>query len=142
MKKIVIWIAIIGLFGINSFGQATKFRNMIGSWQIISDDEPGGRLDIIDSSTIVIKFMGEEKKLSGCKIDFTRTPYWFDFAAADTTTLFSNFKSLLEFVNDDTMRWQVFIDEERADHFTSQGGELFYLKRIQTKPGAVASVNQ
>ena len=142
MKKIVIMLAIIGLFRIQGFSQATKFTGMIGSWQIVSDDEPGGRLEVIDSNTIIIKFMGEEKKLTGCKIDFSRSPYWFDFSAKDTTTAFSNFKSLLEFVNDDMMRWQVFIDEDRPDHFTSQGGELFYLRRINSKPGAIASATQ
>jgi hypothetical protein len=142
MKKIVIITAIICFLQINSFSQATRFTTMIGSWQIVSDDEPGGRLDVIDSNTIIIKFMGEEKKLTGCKIDFSRSPYWFDFSATDTTTAFSNFKSLLDFVNDDTMRWQVFIDEDRPDHFTSDGGELFYLRRIHNKPAALASAGQ
>ena len=141
MKKIVI-VMFISLFGISAFSQANKFKNIIGSWEIISDDEPGGRLDIIDSTTIVIKFMGEEKKLTGCKVDFTKTPFWFDFSAKDTTAALNDVKSLLEILNDDMMRWQVFIDEERADHFTTQSGELFYLKRIHPKPGAVASIAQ
>jgi hypothetical protein len=138
MKKfLVVWLALV-VMNSGGFGQVGRFQHLVGTWQIISDQDQGGSLEIIDSSTIVIKFLGEEKKLNGCKIDFSKSPYWFDFSAKDTTTAFSNFKSLLEFVNDDTMRWQVFTDEERADHFTSQGGELFYLKRMRSKPDPVA----
>ena len=141
MKKVGIIIVFTVLLNAVTTAQTTGFQHLIGTWQIVSDQEQGGSLEIIDSTTILIKFDGQEKKLAGCKIDFSKSPYWFDFSAKDTTTAFSNFKSLLEFVGDDTMRWQVFVDEERPDHFSSQSGELFYLKRVYPKQGAVVSTS-
>lgn len=114
---------------------------MVGSWEIIGEQDSGGGLEVIDSTTILIRFMGEEKKLIQYKIDFSKSPYWFDFTAKDTTSV-SNFKSLLEFVGDDMLKWQVFVDEERADHFTSRSGELFYLKRTNPKPASVIAANK
>jgi hypothetical protein len=116
--------------------QAKKFQNMVGSWEIVSEQDSGGGLEIIDSATILIRFMGEEKRLLEYKIDFSKSPYWFDFSAKDSTSI-SSFKSLLEFVNDDMLKWQVFVDEERQDHFSSSKGELFYLKRANQKPGSI-----
>jgi hypothetical protein len=148
MKKFLIVIVAIALFSSNGFSQlssnsvtqvsstnfnpAKKFQNMIGSWEIVGEQESGGGLEIIDSATILIRFMGEQKKILQYKIDFSRSPYWFDFSAQDTASV-SNFKSLLEFVSDDTLKWQIFTDGERADHFTSRTGELFYLKRVSQK---------
>jgi hypothetical protein len=120
--------------------QAKKFQNIVGSWEIIGEQDSGGGLEIIDSATILIRFMGEEKKLLECKIDFSKSPYWFDFSARDTTSI-SNFKSILEIVNDDMLKWQVFVDGERANHFTSATGELFYLKRVRLKSNNVSYTN-
>lgn len=141
MKKVGTIIFFVVLIYSAAFSQSSRFDHMVGKWQIISDQEHGGSLDVIDSTTILIKFGGEEKRLSDCKIDFSKSPYWFDFSAKDTTTTSSNFKSLLEFIGDDTMRWQVFVDEERPDHFTSNSGELFYLQRIIPKQPAIVTTS-
>lgn len=140
MKKILFAAAVTCLISISGFGQAKKFQNMVGSWEIVGGQEGSGGLEVIDSTTILIKFMGEEKKLIQYKIDFSKSPYWFDFTAKDTTAV-SNFKSLLEFVNDDMIKWQVFVDEERTSHFSSSSGELFYLKR-SAKPASVIAANK
>lgn len=115
---------------------AKKFQSMVGSWEIIGEQDFGGGLEIIDSATILIRYMGEEKKILEYKIDFSKSPYWFDFSAKDSTSV-SSFKSLLEFVNDDMLKWQIFVDEERANHFTSTTGESFYLKRTNPKPSPI-----
>jgi hypothetical protein len=121
---------------ITEVSQVKKFQNMIGVWEMIGEQDSGGGLEIVDSTTIVIRFMGEEKKLAAYKIDFSKSPYWFDFSAKDSAST-SNFKSLLEFVNDDMLKWQIFVDEERAPHFTSSSGESFYLKRVSSKPSPI-----
>jgi len=133
MKKFVIVVLTVVALGSASFGQARKFNNMVGLWEIVGEQESGGGLQIIDSATILIRFMGEAKTILSYKIDFSKSPYWFDFSCKDTTSI-SNFKSLIEFVGDDTLKWQIFTEGERADHFTSRTGELFYLKRARPKP--------
>ncbi len=127
---------------VNSTTLAKKFQNMIGLWEIAGEQDAGGGLEIIDSATILIRFMGEEKKLIDYKIDFTRSPMWFDFSAKDSAATLS-FKSLVEFVNDDMLKWEIFTEGERTDHFTSAKGELYYLKRAAPKSnGALYSGNR
>jgi len=132
MKKILILLSALVYFSSGSFGQANKFQSMVGLWEMVGEQESGGGLQIKDSSTISIRFMGEEKTILRYNIDFSKSPIWFDFSCRDTATV-SNFKSLIEFVGDDTLKWQIFTDGERADHFTSRSGELFYLKRVRPK---------
>jgi hypothetical protein len=38
-------------------------------------------------------------------------------------------KSLISFVNDDLIQWQVFGDEVRPAHFKQDVGEMMYLRR-------------
>jgi len=132
MKKFVILVFLLMFFCLGSFGQPKKFQNMIGLWEIVGEQDSGGGLQIKDSSTILIRFMGEEKTILRYNIDFSKSPYWFDFSCNDTASV-SNFKSLIEFVGDDTLKWQIFTEGERADHFSSRTGELFYLKRVRPK---------
>ena len=132
MKKFLILLSALVYFSSGSFGQANKFQSMVGLWEMVGEQESGGGLQIKDSSTISIRFMGEEKTILRYNIDFSKSPIWFDFSCRDTATV-SNFKSLIEFVGDDTLKWQIFTDGERADHFTSRSGELFYLKRVRPK---------
>jgi hypothetical protein len=114
---------------------AKKFQQMVGNWEIVGEQESGAGLEIIDSNTIIIRFMGEEKKLAEYRFDFSKSPHWFDFAAKDSSEL-SSFKSLIEFVNDDMIKWQVFTDGSRSSHFTQKAGELFYLRRANSKTNA------
>lgn len=135
MKKVLL-LAVFGIsFNLISHSQAKKFQNMVGAWEIVGEQNSGGGLEIIDSSTILLKYMGEEKKLLGYKIDFSKSPFWFDFTTKDTASVV-NIKSIIEFVNDDMLRWQIFVDEERPDHFSSTKGELFYLKRAKSTSSA------
>ena len=137
MKKIGVVLLVVAFFNTESYSQPKKFQSMIGSWEIVGEQDSGGGLEIIDSATILIRFMGEEKKILHYKIDFSKSPYWFDFTAKDTATV-TNFKSLLEFVGDDTLKWQIFADGERSDHFTSKSGDLFYLKRTRPKSSSAS----
>ena len=139
MKKMLFVFAAVVIFSSKGLSQGKQFQTMVGNWEMVGEQEAGGSLQIIDSATIFIRFMGQEKKLIGYKIDFSKSPYWFDFSAKDTASV-SNFKSLIEFVNDDMLKWQVFVDEDRTDHFTSGSGELFYLRRVQ-RPVSNIAVN-
>jgi len=131
MKRILIATATFFALTITTYGQK-RFQNMVGTWEIAGEQNSGGTLEIVDSSTIILRYQGEEKKLTGCKMDFSKTPFWFDFSAQDTASVM-NVKSIVEFVNDDMLKWQLFVDEDRADHFSSTKGELLYLRRAKPK---------
>ena len=136
MKQIFIVIAAC-LLSISASAQIKKFRDIIGTWEIAGEQNAGASLQIIDSSTIVLTYMGERKNITDYKIDFTKSPIWFDFSAKDSISTLQ-VKSLLQIFGDDTIKWQLFVDEDRPGHFSSSKGELFYLKR--SKSNSVTAV--
>jgi len=50
-------------------------------------------------------------------------------------------KSILEILNDNMIKWQLFVDEERSPHFSSTKGEMFYLRKVKpvTNTGVVTT---
>ncbi|TMI92184.1 MAG: hypothetical protein E6H08_12410 [Bacteroidetes bacterium] len=141
MKK-MFFVLMILFSGTQAFNQQKQFKDLIGRWEIISDQNDGASLEVIDSSTIILYYMGEKKKLTDYKIDFQRSPIWFDFSTADSTSNVS-VKSLLEIIDDSMIKWQLFVDEDRTDHFSSTKGELYYLRKAKpTTIGAAIANNQ
>ena len=130
MKQILIGMAAC-LISITASAQTKKFSDIIGTWDIAGEQNAGASLQIIDSSTIVLTYMGEKKNITDYKIDFTKSPIWFDFATKDSTSTVQ-VKSLLQILGDNMIKWQLFVDEDRPDHFSSSKGELFYLKRSKS----------
>jgi len=128
MKRIIVMVmsACIALTGYSQ----KNFKDLIGRWEIINEDSSAS-LEIIDSATIVLSYNGEKKKIIDCKIDFTKSPVWFDFSTVDTTSATVMIKSLIEIMSDNVIKWQLFIDEDRTDHFSSTKGELFYLRKAK-----------
>jgi hypothetical protein len=41
-------------------------------------------------------------------------------------------------MNDSMIKWQLFVDEDRTDHFSSTKGELYYLRK--TKPAIITAM--
>lgn len=136
MKKIFLMVIIL-IVGIHAFNQQKQFKDIIGRWEIIGEQKDSASLEVIDSSTIILNYMGERKKITDYKIDFQKSPIWFDFSTQDTSSSII-IKSLLEIVNDSMIKWQLFLDEERTDHFSSTKGELYYLRKA--KPAISTSV--
>jgi hypothetical protein len=118
--------------------QEKKFKPMIGLWEFVDQDNSKGTLEIIDNTTILIRFKSEQKKLLNYKIDITKSPFWFDFSVRDTASI-QNFKSLIDFVNEDILKWQIF-DGERSDHYSSSE-DILYLKRVRAKSNTFVSAN-
>lgn len=140
MKKIFI-VVFLGLLGVKGFTQQKKFTDLIGRWEFTGEQNSGASLDIIDSSTIILSFNGEKKKISNYKIDFGKSPIWFDFSTEDSSSVVS-VKSIMEIMNDGMIKWQLFIDEERPSYFSSSKGELLYLRKSVSNTNAIAVNNQ
>ncbi|HEX6846413.1 MAG TPA: hypothetical protein VF144_05520, partial [Chitinophagaceae bacterium] len=83
----------------------------------------------------------EKKKLTDYKIDFQKSPIWFDFSTSDSSSTVS-VKTLLEIVNDSLIKWQLFVDEDRTVHFSSSKGELYYLRKAKPVTGAAIASNK
>ena len=95
---------------------------------------------MIDSTTIILNYMGETKTLVDCKMDFSKSPAWFDFQTKDSSSTLV-VKSLLQVIGDDMIKWQLFIDEDRPNYFSSTKGELFYLKKSGNSTGTAVATN-
>jgi len=141
MKKIFLMLIVL-FAGIQAFNQQKQFRDLVGRWEIVGEQGDSASLEVIDSSTIILSYMGEKKRIIDYKIDFQKSPIWFDFSTVDSASSIVAVKSILEMVNDNMLKWQLFLDEDRTDHFSSTKGELFYLRKA--KPAittGVASIN-
>jgi len=140
MKKIFLMLIIL-FVGTQAFNQQKQFKDLVGRWEIVSDQTDSASLEIIDSSTIILSFMGEKKRIIDYKIDFQRSPIWFDFSTSDDSSSTVLVKSLLEIMNDNMIKWQLFVDEDRTDHFSSTKGELFYLRKAKPANSNAIVVN-
>ena len=137
MKRVIVIAGILVFLGITGFGQQKKFKDLIGRWEIVGEKNDSASLEVIDSATIILNYMGEKKKIIDYKIDFQRSPIWFDFSTGDSSSAIG-VKSLLEIMNDNMIKWQLFVDEDRTDHFSSTKGELYYLRK--TKPAIITAM--
>jgi hypothetical protein len=136
MKKIF-FVLMILFIGTEAFNQQKQLKDLIGRWEIVGEQSDSASLEIIDSSTIILNYMGERKKIIEYKIDFQRSPIWFDFSTGDSSSTVM-VKSLLEVMNDSMIKWQLFVDEDRTEHFSSTKGELYYLRKA--KPAAITAM--
>ena len=136
MKKIF-FVLMILFTGTEAFNQQKQLKDLIGRWEIIGEQGDSASLEIIDSSTIILNYMGEKKKIIEYKIDFQRSPIWFDFSTGDSSSTVM-VKSLLEVMNDNMIKWQLFVDEDRTEHFSSTKGELYYLRKA--KPAVITAM--
>jgi hypothetical protein len=141
MKRMILMTGLFTFFSITGFSQQKKLKDLIGRWEIVGEQNMQASLDVIDSSTIVLIYMGETKKIVDYKFDFAKSPIWFDFSTEDSASVVT-VKSLLEIVNDNMIKWQLFVDETRPDYFSSTKGDLFYLRKIKLNSNAgVVAVN-
>ena len=140
MKRMILITGIFTFFCITGFGQQKKLKDLIGRWEIVGEQNMQASLDVIDSSTIVLVYMGETRKIVDYKFNFEKSPIWFDFSTEDSASIVS-VKSLLEIVNDNMIKWQLFVDEGRPDYFSSTKGDLFYLRKVKlnTNAGVVSN---
>jgi hypothetical protein len=140
MKKMMIVTGLFILLGSTSFSQQKKFKDLIGRWEIVGEQDAGATLEVIDSSTIILVYMGEKKKITDYKFNFDKFPIWFDFSTEDTASTVS-VKSLLQVINDSMIKWQLFVDETRPEYFSATKGDLFYLRKVKPDVGTAVVSN-
>ena len=138
MKKSIVLLAACVVISITGFCQGKKLQDMKGRWDIAG--EQNAVLEIIDSSHIFLTYMGETRKITNVRTDFSKSPFWFDFSTSDSSSVV-NVKSLVEIIGDNMLKWQIFIDEDRSPYFTASKGEILYLKKKPVTLVATASAN-
>ena len=103
--------------------QKYSLKSLVGKWEAVD----GAGIEVIDSTKIFLTYHGERKQISSYQADFSKTPCWFDFIIRDGATTIT-LKSLLLFVSDDLLQWQVF-EDIRPDNFDASVGNIMNLKR-------------
>ena len=129
MKKIL-FVFVVSFLAVQGMSQQKKLKDLVGRWEIASDQNSAASLEVIDSTNIILSYNGEKMKLTDYKIDFTKSPIWFDFSTGTGDSAVS-VKTLIEIVNDTMIKWQLFVDEERTPYFSSSKGELFFLRKAK-----------
>jgi hypothetical protein len=130
MKKILFVFA-LSFLTVKGISQQKKLKDLVGRWEIAGDQNNRASLEVVDSANITLSYNGEKIKLTDYKIDFTKSPIWFDFSTGTGDSAVS-VKTLIEIVNDSLIKWQLFVDEERTPYFTTTRGELFFLRNART----------
>jgi hypothetical protein len=127
MKKVIVALALFLSMNVVVNAQTKyNFDNLKGSWR----NSNGAGLDIVDSNTIYIVYGTQKKLVTNCKADFSKSPVWLDMAVKDDKKV-TTLKSLLLFVNDDLIQWQVFDSETRPAYFSMDKGDMLFLKRVE-----------
>lgn len=110
------------------WAQGRSFQNLVGAWEAVDSENQSGGLEFVDTQKIYMVYGKERKPITACTFDFTKSPSWFDFSVVDSSGIMK-LKSLLLFVNDDLIQWQVFDGDVRPAYFTEAQGQMVYLRR-------------
>jgi hypothetical protein len=110
------------------WAQGRTFQHLVGVWEAVDSENQSGGLEFIDSQKVYLVYGKERKPVTSCRFDFSKSPSWFDFMLVDSSGNMK-LKSLLLFVNDDLIQWQVFDSDVRPAHFSEEQGQMVYLRR-------------
>jgi hypothetical protein len=139
MKKVACaFLGMLLFFSTLTNAQVRNLKSLIGEWEAIDGNNQSGGLIVVDSARLYLVYGTDKREIVSLKADFSKSPCWFDFTVKDSSSSFQ-LKSLLQFINDDLVQWQVFDGDTRSEHFSTGNGDILYLKR---KPITQATVNK
>jgi hypothetical protein len=124
MKNLFFACALLTGLASSAGAQNPCLKNLVGKWE----SSAGAGIEVVDSSHIFIVYGNEKKQVASYQADFSKSPCWFDFTIKDSSQSFK-VQSLLLFVNNDLVQWQVFDDGSRPATFTSEKGDMVYMRR-------------
>ncbi len=122
------------LLSFTGLGQSKNFDKLVGRWEIVSEDGEKAYLEVIDSMNIHLTYQGETRKCLNPRINFSKSPIWFDFTTGEADSAV-RVQSLVEIFDSGIIKWQLFVDEERSPHFTASRGEILYMRK--SKPAVI-----
>jgi hypothetical protein len=126
MKKMMVALSLFVSLTVFSQKEKYSFKSLIGNWR----NSKGSGLDVVDSNTIYIVHRNQRKLAKASLSDFTTNPVSLHLAVNDASHVIT-LKSLLLFVNDNMLQWQVFDTETRPVSFRYDKGDMLFLKKIE-----------
>ena len=128
MKKTILVLSL--LVSLTAFSQKEKysFSNLTGTWR----NKSGAGLDVVDSNTIYIVHGGRRKLAKASYFDFSKNPVSLHLSVTNASRVVT-LKSLLVFVSDNMLQWQVFDTDTRPVSFRYDKGDMLFLKKIEER---------
>jgi hypothetical protein len=127
MKKIA-WVLLALFLYTTAAAQPRTISSLTGTWLAVDADNASGGIQVIDSAKMFLIYGDQKKPITSYKLDFSKSPAWFDFTVQDGQQNIQ-LKSLIQFINDDLLQWQVFEGTTRPVHFANEAGDVLYLRR-------------
>jgi len=99
--------------------------DLAGRWE--NSDGNTGTIEFMEGSKVSVSVNGIQVPAAAYTVDFSRNPVWFDVVVAPGKTV----KGLLEFEDEDTIKWQIFLNLDRGYDFSppDDADPIFVLKR-------------
>ena len=125
MKTLLPYFLILTLVTSNQWASAQHtIGDLAGRWE--TGDGGSGTVEFLDGSKVSVSINGMQVPTASYTIDFNKSPIWFDVFVAQGKTV----KGLLEFEDDDTIKWQIFLSGDRGYDFSdSEGNPILVFKR-------------
>jgi hypothetical protein len=125
MKTLLSYILIVAFVASNHLAAAQhSIGDLAGRWE--TSDGGSGTIEFQEGNKVVVSISGMQVPATNYTIDFSKSPIWFDVFVAQSKTV----KGLLEFEDDDTIKWQIFLSGDRGYDFSdSEGNPVLVFKR-------------
>jgi hypothetical protein len=122
MKLGFLTLALTLLFASTSFGQIRSDLDLIGIWM-----SSQVRVEFIDNSNVSLVFPGNKKQFGTYTSDFLLDPSTLEMVFPDGNNKLE-FKCLIHFVDDNTLKWESFKKNDFPLDFT---GSYSILKKVK-----------
>jgi hypothetical protein len=96
--------------------------DLTGRWETA---DVSGSIEFIEGSKVVVNISGLQVPATNYTIDFSKDPVWFDVFITSSRAA----KGLLQFIDDDTIKWQIFLNGDRPNDFNDSNNPTIVLKR-------------
>jgi hypothetical protein len=127
MKKFVFLLTT--LISLAASAQKYNFQSLVGSWR----NKEGAGLEVVDSSRIYVVYGDQKKQLVNYAVDFSSNPARFNLVLKDAAGII-NIKSVLLFISDELIQWQVLDSETRPVRYNSSQSarkDLVILRKVE-----------
>jgi hypothetical protein len=129
MKTVIIAVCILLFTSPEIAAQKRTTQDLQGVWEAMGKNKSGG-LQFVDSTKIYLVYGTHKMQVIQWHADFSKTPAWIDFTVEDSTREI-RLKSLLQFIDDDLIQWQIFYEGARPVIFASGRGDMVYLRKMR-----------
>lgn len=117
------------LFFFHASSQIKITDKLIGTWEGIDSAQERGSI-VFKSDSIMLLVLSPTETIE-CKfqIDTSKSPMYFDIIVEEDGEI-RTMESLVLFVNNDTIKWEIFFDRARTPNFTAEASaDIVLLQR-------------